>query len=57
MTRGEHDATVGAQDDVNLILKEPEREQVSFKAILRDVNGLLVRGVAKHDHHDQADDQ
>jgi hypothetical protein len=42
---------------VNLVLKQTESEQVRFKAILRDVNGLLVRGVAKHDHHDQADDQ
>ena len=57
VTRGEHDATVRAQDDVNLILKQAEREQVSLKAIFCDVDCLLVRGVAKDDYHDQADDQ
>ena len=40
-----------------VILKEAEREQVCFEAIFCDVDGLLVRGIAKHDHHDQANDQ
>src|SRR5438046_9911653 len=57
MASGQHDTAVGAQDDLNLILKQPESEQVSLEPIYCDVNGFLIGGVAKHNHHHQADDQ
>ena len=57
MACGHHNTSVRSQDDVNLILKETEREQVGFEVVFCNANCFLIGGITENDHHQQADNQ